>query len=137
MNKALVLAPALIAGFLLLPATVGRAAVTEAQFPPKTVRDLIELCGSGRDDPMMTAAVNYCYGFAQGAVIVEEAHSAQRGARKLFCLPNPAPAARSELSGLAAWANESPARLEEPSVDGLFLYLATKYPCGTARGVRR
>jgi len=42
--------------------------VTEAQFPPRTVRDLIEICAPASEDPKMTAAINYCHGFAQGAV---------------------------------------------------------------------
>ena len=40
---------------------------------------------------MMTAAINYCHGFAQGAVLVEEAHEGHRDVSKLFCLPSPPP----------------------------------------------
>ena len=107
------------------------AAVTESQFPPKTVRDLIALCGAAQDDPMMTAAVNYCHGYAEAAVIVEEAHEKQRrGSSKLFCLPDPPPASGTELSSFATWANADPGRLDQPAIDGMFLYLAQKYPCG-------
>ena len=70
-------------------AATAPAAVTESDFPPGTVRDLIAICAPEPSDPMMTAAVNFCHGFVEGAVIVEEAHEAQRGARKLFCLPTP------------------------------------------------
>jgi hypothetical protein len=107
-----------------------RAAVMESQFPPETVRDLIAICSPAKDDPMMTAAVNYCHGYAEGAVIVESAHGAQRRGRRLFCLPNPPPASGAELSSFVAWANEEPSRLDQPAVDGMFLYLAQKYPCG-------
>jgi hypothetical protein len=34
------------------------AAVTQSQFPPMTVRDLIEICAPAKEDPMMTAAIN-------------------------------------------------------------------------------
>jgi OmpA family protein len=55
------------------------------------VRDLIEICSPDQNDPMMTAAVNFCHGFAEAAVIVEEAHETQKGARRLFYLPTPRP----------------------------------------------
>src|SRR5262249_3641008 len=77
-SVALALGAALTAG-----ATMASAAVMESQFPPRTVRDLIEMCTPAKEDPMMTAAINYCHGFAQGAVIVEEAHETQPSARKL------------------------------------------------------
>ena len=54
---------------LMAGATIASAAVTESQFPPRTVRDLIEICAPAKEDPMMTAAINYCHGFAEGAVI--------------------------------------------------------------------
>jgi hypothetical protein len=110
-------------------ATLAPAAVTESDFPPGTVRDLIAICAPEPSDPMMTAAVNFCHGYAEGAVIVEEAHEAQRGARKLFCLPKPPPPRGSELTSFIAWANEQPARLNMPAIDGVFIYLAGKYPC--------
>ena len=107
-----------------------RAALTAAQFPPATVRDLIAICSPAQNDPMMTAAVNYCHGYVEGAVIVEEAHERQRRARRLFCLPNPPPPSGKELVEFTAWANAEPSRLNQPAVDGMFLYLAQKYPCG-------
>ena len=114
----------LIGGSIAAP-----AAVKESDFPPRTVRDLIEICSPDQNDPMMTAAVNFCHGFAEAAVIVEEAHEAQKGARRLFCLPTPRPPRGSELSSFIAWANEQPARLDMPAIDGMFIYLAGKYPC--------
>jgi Rap1a immunity proteins len=114
---------------LTVGATIASAAVTESQFPPSTVRDLIEICAPAKEDPVMTAAINYCQGFAQGAVLVEEAHEGQRDARKLFCLPSPRPASGSEITKFIAWANAMPSRLDEPAIDGMFIYLAETYPC--------
>jgi Rap1a immunity proteins len=114
---------------LMASATIASAAVTQSQFPPRTVRDLIEICAPAQDDPMMTAAINYCHGFAQGAVAVEEAHEDHRDVRKLFCLPSPRPAEGSEITKFIAWANALPARLDEPAIDGMFIYLAETYPC--------
>jgi hypothetical protein len=118
-------------------AATAPAAVTEAQFPPNTVRDLIAICAPDQSDPMMTAAVNFCHGFAEGAVVVEEAHAAQRGARKLFCLPTPLPPRGSELTSFIAWANTEPARLNMPAIDGMFVYLAGRYPCAAEAPQRR
>ena len=53
----------------------------------------------------MAGAVNYCDGYAEGAVIVEEAHEKRRPVRKRFFLPNPRPASGQELADFVAWAN--------------------------------
>jgi hypothetical protein len=116
-----------------LPAS---AAVSESQFPPRTVADLIAICAPAKDDPLMTAAVNFCHGYAEGAVDVEEAHEMQRGGRKLFCLPTPRPPRGSELTSFIAWANERPARLDMGAIDGMFIYLAERYPCPAGQGRR-
>ncbi len=93
-------------------ATIASAAVTQSQFPPRTVRDLIEICAPAKEDPMMTAAINYCHAFAQGAVLVDGAHEGQPSARKLFCLPAPQSAEGSEINKFIAWANALPSRLD-------------------------
>jgi hypothetical protein len=118
-------------------AMTASAAVTESEFPPNTVRDLIAICAPEPSDPMMTAAVNFCHGYAEGAVDVEEAHEAQKGGRKLFCLPTPPPPRGSELSSFIVWANAQPARLDMPAIDGMFIYLAGKYPCPAEVPTRR
>jgi len=119
-------------------APAASAAVTGSQFPPQTVTDLIAICAPAEDDPLMAAALGFCHGFAEGAVIVEEAHEEQRGGRKLFCLPSPRPSRGSEVASFIAWANERPTRLQMPAIDGIFIYLAGKYPCpATAAGERR
>ena len=123
--RALALAAVLIAA----GASAASAAVSESQFPPHTVADLIAICAPAKDDPLMTGAVNFCHGYAEGAVVVEEAHEAQRGGRKLFCLPTPRPPRDPELASFIAWANERPARLDMPAIDGMFIYLAGRYPC--------
>jgi Ssp1 endopeptidase immunity protein Rap1a len=119
----------LATGVILAPPVRAPATVTESQFPPTTVRDLIAICAADKDDPRMTAAVNFCHGFVEGAVVVEEANESQKGAHRLFCLPSPRPPRGSELTNFIAWANEQPARLDMPSIDGMFIYLAQRFPC--------
>ena len=117
--------------------TAASAAVSESQFPPQTVRDLIAVCAPAQDDPLYTADVNFCHGYAEGAVDVEQAHEMRRGARRLFCLPTPRPPRGSELTSFIAWANARPARLDMPAIDGMFVYLAEKYPCPATAAGRR
>lgn len=130
--RALALAAVLIAA----GASSASAAVSESQFPPHTVADLIAICAPAKDDPLMTGAINFCHGYAEGAVDVEEAHEMQRGGRKLFCLPTPRPPRGSELTSFIAWANERPARLDMGAIDGMFIYLAERYPCPAGQGRR-
>jgi hypothetical protein len=124
---AVALGAALVGVRLVMPAT---AAVNESEFPPKTVADLVAICNVSKDDPLMTASVNYCHGFIEAAVIVEEAHSSQHHARHLFCLPSPPPARSAAITDFTVWANEKSSRLDQPAIDGIFLYFAIKYPCG-------
>ena len=131
------IATALVIGASLAMPMPAPGAVTESQFPPNTVRDLIAICAADKDDPRMTAAVNFCNGFVEGAVIVEEANEAHKGARKLFCLPSPPPPRGSELTNFITWANEQPTRLDMPSIDGVFVYLAERFPCPAEAPSRR
>ena len=62
-------------------------AATEANFGPATTADLVELCTAAPDTAMGTAAVNFCEGFAQGAVVVEMQNMAAFRGPKPFCMP--------------------------------------------------
>jgi Rap1a immunity proteins len=136
-SRCLLLGAALLVGATVTPLTLAPAAVTDAQFPPNTVRDLIAICAPAPDDPRMTASVNFCHGFVEGAVIVEEANEARKGVRKLFCLPSPRPPRGSELENFTIWANQQPGRLDMPSIDGVFVYLTQKFPCPVETSTKR
>lgn len=120
-------------GLCAVPAA--QAAVPDGTFPPRTVRDLVAICAPAQDDPRLTGSLNYCHGYAEGAVIVELAHSAK--GRKLFCLPDTKPDSGEALGQFITWANAEPARLDRPAIDGLFLFLAEKFPCPATTGGRR
>jgi hypothetical protein len=75
-------------GLVFLAPCVSHAA-TEANFGARTTGDLVELCTATPDNAIGTAAVNFCEGFAQGAVSVEMQNQAAFRGPKLFCLPNP------------------------------------------------
>ena len=116
----------------LLPASAGHAA-TEANFGAGTTGDLVELCAATPDNALGTAAVNFCEGFAQGAVSVEMQNLAAFRGAKLFCMPNPPPSRNEALGEFVRWARASPDRLAQPPADGLFRFLGERYPCPPSR----
>ncbi|HTW27970.1 MAG TPA: Rap1a/Tai family immunity protein [Acetobacteraceae bacterium] len=113
------------------------AAVTRDEFPPKSVRQLIEICSASKGDPMMTAAVNFCQGYVEGAIDVEEADTARFHRRPLFCLPSPPPSHDEALAAFTSWAGADPERMDRPALDGVFAYLAETYPCARPAMKRR
>jgi hypothetical protein len=121
-------ASAALSAGLVLPAA--RAAVTQDNFPPKTTADLVALCSAQKDDPLATAALNYCHGFAEGAVEIALSYSAVGPqSHRPFCLPSPAPSHDQAVSDFSTWANGDPKRLAQPAAVGLISFLIDHYPC--------
>ena len=120
------------AGLVLLASGAPRAA-TEANFGPNTTGDLVELCTAIPGNVVGTAAVNFCEGFAQGAVLVEMQNQAAFRGPKLFCMPNPPPSRNETLSEFVVWARASADRLAQSSTDGLFRFLSERYSCPPSR----
>ncbi len=120
----LALAPALFAA----PSAF---AVTEADFAAKTTGDLVNLCSADpKEGSMATAALNFCHGYAQGAVTVQMEIQAASKRPKLFCFPDPAPTRTQSLSEFVTWAKADPTRLTQPAADGLMGFLHERFPCG-------
>ena len=108
-------------------------AVTEANFAARTTGDIVELCDPQSDSALASAAVNFCSGFAQGAVSVQMAHDAGSRSMKLFCLPDPPPTRNEALKEFVQWARPSPERMSAPAADGLIRFLGERYPCPKQR----
>jgi hypothetical protein len=108
-------------------------AATEANFSAKTTGDLVELCEATPDNGIGTAAVNFCQGFALGAVLAEMQNMAAFRGPKPFCLPNPPPSRNEALGEFVKWARASPDRMSTTSTDGLFRFLNERYPCPPSR----
>ena len=100
---------------------------------PERPGDLVELCTATPDNAIGTAAVNFCEGFAEGAVAVEFQNQAAFRGPKLFCMPNPPPSRNEALSEFVQWARVSPDRMAATSTDGLFRFLSERYPCPQSR----
>jgi Rap1a immunity proteins len=105
---------------LAIPAHAQRTLTIQA----RTAGDLAELCGANPREPQGDARINFCHGFAQGAVDV-----AMRAEKKPFCFPTPAPSRTTTLGEFVNWVKSTPAHRSESAIDGLFHFLAERFPC--------
>jgi hypothetical protein len=113
---------ALISVLLASPAQAQRPVVIQ----PRTANDLADLCAANPKEAMGDAKINYCLGFAQGAVDVELRHG---GDKRPFCFPNPAPKRIATMTEFVNWARALPEHRNENALDGLFKFLAERFPC--------
>jgi hypothetical protein len=121
------LAVALGAGLLPAPAM---AQVTDQAFRGGRTGDVAALCSAGPQDPLHTAALNWCHGFFVG---VGQYHrsvaEAGAGPKSLFCLPTPEPTLEQARWAFVAWARAHPQHASERAVDGLARFAAETWPC--------
>lgn len=124
--KTLAAAAGLAVLCLSLPAW---AATSETNFQVKTTRDLVTLCATPPSDPMATAAVNFCEGFAVGAYQYHVVAEAATNAKPLFCWPSPAPSRDDAITAFIAWSRQHNEVLDRNAIDGMFSFLKDRYPC--------
>jgi hypothetical protein len=74
----------------------------------------------------------YCRGFMIGAGQYHAAVTAARGARPVFCLPNPSPTVEQVQGAFVQWARANTQYGQERAVDGLMRFAAATYPCPAA-----
>jgi hypothetical protein len=91
-----------------------------------TANDLADLCGANPKEPAADAKINYCHGFAQGAVDVELRRA---GDKKPFCFPSPAPSRTATLLEFVNWVRALPEHRSLNALDGLFKFLGERFPC--------
>jgi hypothetical protein len=127
-HKGWVAAAAMLVALVTL-APCGSRAATESNFDAKTTADIVALCDPLSNTTMDIAGINFCQGFAEGAVLVEQQHEASPHARRFFCLPDPAPSRNDAIAGFVKWAKASPDRMSMGAVDGLMTFLGDAYPC--------
>ena len=118
----------LLPALALTPLGSAHAAVTEANFHMQTAGDLVALCSPTQDDPLATAAIHFCQGFAVG--VYQTLSGLQSGMRqKLFCPPQPMPSRNQAVANFVSWAKASPSAMAEPPADAIADYLTTHFPC--------
>lgn len=104
---------------------------TETNFRVATTGDLVRLCEAKPTDLTGVAALHFCHGFAVGAYQYHQIVTAAEGKRPLFCPPNPLPTRNEVIAAFVTWAKQNPQQLDTPPVEGMFRYLAQRYPCRT------
>jgi hypothetical protein len=107
-------------------AFTGAMAAQPVNLSTKTAGELADLCASPPMQPGTDAKINFCRGFAQGAITVKLDQAADT---KPFCFPNPSPSRAKTMSDFVAWVKAVPDRRTLPSADGLFRFLGERYPC--------
>ncbi|HME24534.1 MAG TPA: Rap1a/Tai family immunity protein [Acetobacteraceae bacterium] len=113
---------ALTAILFALPAQAQRGVSLQA----RTAGELADLCGTNPKDPLGDARINFCHGFAQGAITVELRHTE---GKKPFCFPSPAPSRSATMGEFVSWVRSMPDRKSQNAVDGFFQFLGERYPC--------
>jgi hypothetical protein len=120
MNRLLPLA--FLATLPLLPARAAEPITIRTN----TAGELAEACGTNPREPGADAKINFCHGYAQGAITVQ-LHNA--GEKKPFCFPNPAPSRGTTMGEFVNWVRAIPDRRSMPAAEGLFRFLGERFPC--------
>jgi len=116
----------LAAALIVAPLSIGPAHAQPAvSLHARTAADLAGLCTANPRDATGPARLNYCDGFAQGAVDVELRHA---GATKPFCI-TPGTKREVTLHEFASWVRAVPSRESDEASSALFHFLAERYPC--------
>ena len=105
------------------------AGPSENAFRITTTGDLVRLCEAEPTDSTGIAALHFCHGFAVGAYQYHQIAAAAENKPPLFCEPNPRPTRNEAVAGFVSWAKQNPKAMETPPVEGIFRYLAQRYPC--------
>jgi hypothetical protein len=118
--------------FLAFAVLASGLALTSAQSAQQlsirtnTAGELAELCGTDPRSPAADEKINFCHGYAQGAIAVELGHA---GDKKPFCFPSPAPTRQETMGQFVAWVKSMPDRRSIPAAEGLFRFLGERFPC--------
>jgi hypothetical protein len=121
--------PALVALTLGLAAVAvmpGARAAEPINIRTNTAGELADACGTNPKDAGADARINFCHGFAQGAITVQLRAS---GDKKPFCFPSPAPTRSETMREFVRWVRADASRAALPSSEGLFQFLGQRYPC--------
>ena len=102
---------------------------SENTFQVTTTGELARLCEATPNEVNGVAALHFCHGFAVGAYQYYQIVSAAEGKWPLVCAPNPPPSRNEVVADFVAWAKQNPQQMNLPPVEGLFRYLAQKFPC--------
>jgi hypothetical protein len=114
-----------VALLLSAPMPITAAHAQPISLHVRTAGDLADMCSADPKTPTGPARLNYCSGFAQGAVDVR-LHDA--GDKKPFCITS---GVRREvtLHEFASWVRSDPSRRSDDALSSLFRFLGERFPC--------
>jgi len=125
MNRVFV--TALLLQALAAPAIVASAQAAEPiNIRTNTAGELADACAANPKEAGADARINFCHGFAQGAITVQLRSAADK---KPFCFPSPAPKRSETMADFVRWVRADSSRASLNSADGLFQFLGQRYPC--------
>ena len=107
---------------LVSPVQAQRGTILQA----RTAGELGELCAANPKDPLGDAKINFCHGYAQGAI---QAEIRRTEGKKAFCFPTPAPTRTATMNEFVSWVKENPAHKTPPALEGLYQFLGERFPC--------
>lgn len=101
-------------------------AVQEQAFQVRTTAQLVDLCATPPSDPAYAQAVQFCHGFAAGALSYHRAAS-RPGSTPNYC---GLPASRQEAAErFVAWVRADPRLADDNPANALFRFLDANYAC--------
>jgi hypothetical protein len=118
-----------LVAFALLATGLSFTAALAAQpisIRANTAGELAENCGANAREPAADAKINFCIGFAQGAIDVELHYAADK---KPFCIPKPGPSRATTVSEFANWVRAMPDRGSMPAAPALIKFMGERFPC--------
>src|SRR5579862_300853 len=80
--------------------SAGAWAAQKLPIHTNTAGDLAEICGATPHSAGADEKINFCHGFAQGAIAVELSHA---GDKKPFCFPSPTPSREETMNQFVNW----------------------------------
>ena len=115
----------LLAAALLTPVAVTRAA-GPISLHANNAGELADLCAANPNQPAADAKINFCHGFAQGAL---DASRRRAQEAKKFCFPPNPPSRAAVMGEFVAWVRSLPDRRSQSAFDGLTNFFAERFPC--------
>src|SRR3954452_4092499 len=117
----------LLASALLLGLSASAAVAAEPiNIRTNTASELADACATNPKEAGADAKINFCHGFAQGAITTR---LRMGGDKKPFCFPSPAPKRTETMGDFVRWVRADGSRAGLNSAEGLFQFLAQRYPC--------
>jgi hypothetical protein len=120
---------ALLIVLLMMPWPLRSEALTHDDFLVRTTQDYIKLCTASDSDPLYSAAIGFCHGYAVGAYQYYQATTPSAEQKGFVCFPTPPPTRVEALQRFLTWAKEHPQSLQERPVDSIFRFLEATFPC--------